>query len=119
MKTKGVCLGKKIGVFLLVACFAFLPMHSNLSLAADKPVTGPSTERENGSARDTTPKPAETPADQSARGGDAGPGATKDLKSKKWWWIGGGAVAVIAVVALAAGGGGGGGGGGGSTPVHP
>jgi hypothetical protein len=123
MKKEKGCLGRKIGVFLLMLPFAFLPIHSSLLLAAEAPFSGPSTERENGShGKDATPSSDQTSSEPSTeretgeRGGDAGPGATKDLKINKWWWIGGGLVAVAAIAAAA--GGGGGGGGGGSTPSH-
>ena len=116
MDKKKVCSGKKIGVILLIISFVLLPFHSNLSFAADPVVSEPSIERQNGPTPETM-EPAETTMperEQAARMGDAGPGATKDLKSKKWWWIGGGLVAIGAIIAAA----GGGGGGGGSTASH-
>jgi len=111
MKIEKCCPGKKIGGFLLMLSLVFLPIHSSLLLAAEAPSSGPSTERDNGSAGPSTER------DDGRSGGDAGPGATKDLKSKKWWWIGGGVVAVVAIAAAA--GGGGGGGGGGGRPIPP
>ena len=125
MKKERVYIGRKILVFLLMLLFVLLPIHSSLLLAEAAPVTGPSTERDNGShGEDAVPASDETPVsgpsterDKVEKGGDAGRGASKDLKINKWWWIGGGLVAVAAIAA-AAGGGGGGGGGGGSTPSH-
>ncbi len=122
MKKNGGCLGEKIGVFLLMVSFVFLPMTPALSLASDAPIAGPSTERAPGkSGEDAKPGSEEAPIagpsterEPVGRGGDAGPGASKGMKSYKWWWIGGAVVAVGAIAAAA----GGGGGGGGSTPSH-
>ena len=118
-KIKGYS-GIKPGILFLILSLVILPHNFSLSLAADVPVFGPSTERENGTTvKDTKPDaPEPTPVERTetvAKEGNAGPGAAKDVKSKKWWWIGGGVVAIVAIVAAA---GGGGGGGGGSTASH-
>ena len=73
MKKEKACLGRKMGILLLMLCFVSLPLHPSLLLAAEAP-SGPSTERENGRHGKDTPSSSEqTPSGPSTeRGGDAG-----------------------------------------------
>ena len=130
MKKRAFSFTGKAGVLLLLVSVVFIPFSGSMSLAAESAASaaseGAETESAAPSKKPPSPEkpapyeaavPAEPGAEAVTAAGEAGPGATKELKGKtNVWYIVLGVAAVAAIAGAA--GGGGGGGGGGSTSNH-